>query len=563
MIEAQVAHAQDFASASGFSYNASLAEFAGGLLRQKDQRPTNSIVGATYTSSKNLNWSQGGSLVATDIGSPVLAAGKLACLGGLNNAVRYENAEIGAVGDTGAIKLKYTPAYTGTPGDNYTIAELGPTSGNNGRLLFLHSVSGGTIRVTAYNSAGVAVHTAAVMGAAWSPVAGTEYELEFNWDVTTGLIRWFVNGVLGGSAATTTFNRGTTATRLIVGAGTVYTRTDASFNDVLLFTEVQHTAGYTPGYSVSELSYLESNAALPEMPKAEPGTFLSATSFSATDSNAPRYTVQIGQSGTYLYWNGSAWVASDGSYAQANPASVLNANAPALDVEGELYIQIRAHFESSNVLQSVDSLSLSILETVGYSTDAQRVKAIERFTAGELTSFIEAASAPVGAHVRYILEIDSSQFYWNGTSFSRSNGSFAQANTAEELHDNILKAMDREHYVRLIALLKTDDNSETPELTSSTFEYDADPHGARGFLDSVLAFIGAPSLTDEEYEGLELEDSDWNAETYTALLGVLEERDSVSDSTDRLEHVFLARGVEISESANDQPKSNILIGGGL
>lgn len=345
---------QSFASDVGFVYNAALAEFVGGLVRQKDQRPANGVAGATYTSSKNLNWITSGSLVATDIGAPVLAGGKLQCLGGGNNGVRYDNANLGASGNVGAMRIRYTPNYSGTPAANMTIFEFAPTSGNNDRMVLFHSVSGGTLRLTAYTSVGTVKHSAVVFGVAWVPVAGTEYELELNWDTVAGVVRLFVNGALQGAMPVSSYARGTDATRLYIGAGTVYPTTDASFNDALLFSTVQHTGAYVAGYTVPEAVYLATNVNLPNFAYTGVGTVLAVESSSVTESGTPRYTVGG------LYWNGAAWVASNGTYAQANTSADIIANLPSINVSGATTIPVKVLFTDSNALSSVDEISVTV-----------------------------------------------------------------------------------------------------------------------------------------------------------------------------------------------------------
>lgn len=87
----------------------------------------------------------------------------------------------------------------------------------------------------------------------------------------------------------------------------------------------------------------------------------------------------------------------------------------------------------------------------------------------------------------------------------------------------------------------------------------------REFLDSILTFIEAPTLTDEEFEPISAgmaETLEPTVEVYEALRDVLLERDSVSDAVDWLERYFVARKVDLDSSDDDEPiaASNILIG---
>lgn len=86
----------------------------------------------------------------------------------------------------------------------------------------------------------------------------------------------------------------------------------------------------------------------------------------------------------------------------------------------------------------------------------------------------------------------------------------------------------------------------------------------RDFLDAILAFINSESLTDEEFEGIDLDAQAYNKETYLALRSVLEARENVSDQVKRLKLYFIARGVDVSSTPGvPTPNSNIFLGSAL
>lgn len=84
----------------------------------------------------------------------------------------------------------------------------------------------------------------------------------------------------------------------------------------------------------------------------------------------------------------------------------------------------------------------------------------------------------------------------------------------------------------------------------------------RDFLDAILDFIGSESLTDEEFESIELEGAPaYTKETYLALRTVLESRENITGQTKRLKLYFIAKGVDISDTPTvPTPNSNIFIG---
>ena len=80
----------------------------------------------------------------------------------------------------------------------------------------------------------------------------------------------------------------------------------------------------------------------------------------------------------------------------------------------------------------------------------------------------------------------------------------------------------------------------------------------RDFLNGVLAFLGAASLSDEEFDSLSIESAAYDVDTYGALLVVIDAREMVSGLRDRLRYLFLAKGVDVS--ASTPSKSNVLVG---
>lgn len=83
----------------------------------------------------------------------------------------------------------------------------------------------------------------------------------------------------------------------------------------------------------------------------------------------------------------------------------------------------------------------------------------------------------------------------------------------------------------------------------------------RDFINSILSFIGSTSLTDSEYISMDLTNQLANVYTtqlYTEIGKVLLAREAISSVTDRLQNLFLAKGVTVTPVAKGA--SNILIG---
>ncbi len=83
----------------------------------------------------------------------------------------------------------------------------------------------------------------------------------------------------------------------------------------------------------------------------------------------------------------------------------------------------------------------------------------------------------------------------------------------------------------------------------------------REYFDGVLEFIGAESLTDEEFESIDLENVLDLVANYNALLVILQDREVVSSMTSRLQYYYLAKGAAVSTPVN--ARSNIFVGADL
>lgn len=80
----------------------------------------------------------------------------------------------------------------------------------------------------------------------------------------------------------------------------------------------------------------------------------------------------------------------------------------------------------------------------------------------------------------------------------------------------------------------------------------------RDFLDAILAFIVAESMTDEEFATVESELPIYDQGTYDDLARILEGREAVSTLQERLQAYYKAKGVTIT--AAETGKSDIFLG---
>lgn len=80
----------------------------------------------------------------------------------------------------------------------------------------------------------------------------------------------------------------------------------------------------------------------------------------------------------------------------------------------------------------------------------------------------------------------------------------------------------------------------------------------RAFLDSILAFIGAASLTDDEFATSTLTSQTYDQASYEFLAGILKEREAISEMSNRLVGYYRGRGVDVTVVSTGS--SNIFVG---
>jgi hypothetical protein len=204
------------------------------------------------------------------------------------------------------------------------------------------------------------------------------------------------------------------------------------------------------------------------------GTIKLFNSFTTIESGSPRYVIQIGRSGDYLYWSGSAWIISDETYNQANDVTTFNSNCGSLSVDGEKYGQFMIIFPDTNIQCIVDELTTNMNVDIGYPTDNPYLEINAEFRSDSIQSFIESSIKSGNDEIKYIF-IQDSEYYWYDESvldFVVSDGSYDQANTVTEIQD-VLPAFEGIAYSYSIRIfLHSDDSTTTPQLDILTIGYD-------------------------------------------------------------------------------------------
>ncbi len=452
---------QDFASGSGFTFDAALAEFVGGVVRQKNRTPASSLFAANYDLNANLQWrNDAGLLIPTLVGTPTFSGGKMVVTG--NQGVYYDYTTVALE----TYKFKYTPNYTTAPPADVNIAGSYNGVDNKDRAVLGHLSASSLIEVFVYDNLGIPKINVPFNGA-WQPTAGQEYEFELNVNPATGFATLFIDGVLHDSrSAGGAFTRGGIASRFYVGSAPwAHNRAEGSFNDLIIFSNIQHTVGYAPGYSLVTTTFGETEVVLPDFNYIGLGVIKALSNLVTTEVDSPKYTFE-GQ-----YWNGAAWVASDGSYAQANSKAEAIANISSLDVDGQTAISVSVVFQNSNIIGSVDDLTLTY--TGQHFPSEGSLITNNSFVASELQAIFDTVkNVPANTDIKFAFEINGVCKYHNGSAWVTSNCTNAQSNTEAEIIANAASLLTENSTVKIVIILSTTDDQITSEIDSLTVEYD-------------------------------------------------------------------------------------------
>lgn len=474
---------QPFSSDSGFTYDATKTEFTAGVLRQLDKRPANATFYASFASSINANWSTGvGTGTAT--GGAAIAGGKLDLKGASGKYLTFSGGGNLPLGDTGCIRVRFTPNYNGTPTGNQTIFSIGDQDSGNNRIEFLH-LTNGSLFMYVNDENGNNVLSNSLLS--FDAEAGVTGELEVNWDMNAGKFYILGSGFLLAEIDVSMVRSGlNNILRFGAAVDGNNLEADHSMDGVAIYDTVQHTGNYTPPIELPDTAYVSDLVTLPTLTYSGLGSLLAFTVAAFTVSGSPRFILNS------KYWNGSAWVTSNDSYAQANSAAQVIANIGTLTAANTLIVKVVT--AASNTQSVVDLMTITYSGQI-YPSDSPYITINSGVDTDGLTSF----EADFTGTVKFVLVIGGVPKYWNGTTWATSNNTFAQSNTVSEINTN-LATLDLSLGVtyKLRAFLNSD-GSSTPTITSAETGYNffvvpvAEPNRCvvYAFLNDLMGIVGA------------------------------------------------------------------------
>ena len=469
-----------FGSSATLVFDDTFTELSSGIVQQIDKRPSNATFYASFATNENANWCNG---LSTGIlyNGAVISSSELDCTGGSNKYCEYDAENNADFAQTGCVRILYKPNYSGTPSANRFIFSINKGDGTLNNVLQISHLNTGNILLSIYNDVGSSIMNINLGG--WSPVADTEYEFEINYDLTAGATRLFVDGSqFGATQAGTGTRASSNINKIYLGTGHDATATaDCSYGSILIFSVDQHTTNYTPDWSnIYETIYRTDTIELTQFSYSGAGSIQEYTTFTNTLSNV-KFTLNN------QYWDGSSWSTSANTWAQANLSSDINTNLSTFSPSSTLDVKVITNNSSS--LGYIDNLQI---EYTGqkYSTNDPTITTITTFRTDGLVSFTETSTYSTNTAIKHILTMDSTDYYYSGSSWAISDGTYAQSNLSSDINSNSTSLID-DNLGKVIAIktfLHADVDTETPQLNQT---------------DVIFELVGVPpTMTYHTYYGV-------------------------------------------------------------
>lgn len=351
-----------FITPSNYTYSASCVDISGGSVSLNDviaqYKADNNGICATKFDSKDLAWGNG-VITGTLVSGATVSSNELDT-SGFSGKSWYADAESNAdSAQVGCIRVLVTPQYTGSPASNNFIFSANMNNGSLNNMIQIVHLTAGTVLLSVYNSAGSSIINSTLVS--WSPTSGTEYEIELNYDITTGATRLFIDGTQAGSTQVATGTRtAAEVNRFALGTGSAGTEDNNNiYTGLVIFSTVQHTTDYTPtDWSEVPTTTYPCNSptvTFDDTIRCE-GVITFSETATKTGSDEIKYTLS---KGSQEYYYSSGWVVSDGTYSQSNTATEINAALPFPSEDATVTIKMFLYSDDGSTTPTIDQVDIT------------------------------------------------------------------------------------------------------------------------------------------------------------------------------------------------------------
>jgi len=378
-----------------------------------------------------------------------------------------------SIAEQGAIKFRFLPNYTVAPISDSCLFGYGNVGSDLDYFKIVNTASGHLL-VTSYDSNSI-IQT--MDFGTWSPNPTTHpapYEIEFDYDFSGGNQYLFIDGILLGiTHITLSRTSASSGTTFMIGNDPLNSSNGAlgSYNDFIAFGTVQHIANYTPGYDL--YPYQSSVVYLPVYNPPIAWDLVSISEYTVISANNPKFTIGT-SNGTQYWWNGTIWELSNGSYSQANYSQDIANNLASLInfINPITTIVIAVYFSDSYNQESITSINADYI-VQAYPTDNPTVLGLLNIDNQGLLSISDSEVLSGSDSITYILSQNNVWYWWNGTVWAVSDGSYTQSNPMSVISANIstFYTAGNQIITQFKAFLHSSTGLTTPKLQSLTIGY--------------------------------------------------------------------------------------------
>lgn len=134
-----------------------------------------------------------------------------------------------------------------------------------------------------------------------------------------------------------------------------------------------------------------------------------------------------------------------------------------------------------------------------YATSSPTIDSNETLIVNSINSFTETfTSNGTGDMVRYIMTVDGQGKYWDGAAWSNSNGSYLQANVADDIQANSSTITSNRARIKVKSFLHSSTGLTTPYLSNLNISYNFTGYSLIDDVRGLLIGVDSSDLKDEE-----------------------------------------------------------------